>query len=258
MDVDNDDSYSETSESLASVPGETVAIGDLPATLEWIYDTGEFSDFTVILGEKRVKLHKSVVCGQSPVFRKAVLDGKDEIVPDTWSFEKNTEVSGAVFRFMYGLKYDNLIVSSCMRFHAEVFQLAVCLGVSELRNFAKQKFKKCIKTAWDADEFLKVLVMAKFLFPEYCMSIPTVMSTETDISALSTGMKRTYKWDNLSDITILVNGEEFKLHKVVIWEHSLQLKTLCEGKDKIEIEPLKILDYVQRSYETMFQFMYGH
>ncbi|KAF3394769.1 hypothetical protein DPV78_009043 [Talaromyces pinophilus] len=84
------------------------------------------------------------------------------------------------------------------------------------------------------------------------------MSTETDISALSTGMKRTYKWDNLSDITILVNGEEFKLHKVVIWEHSLQLKTLCEGKDKIEIEPLKILDYVQRSYETMFQFMYGH
>ncbi|KAF3394770.1 hypothetical protein DPV78_009044 [Talaromyces pinophilus] len=96
---------------------------------------------------------------------------QDEIVPDTWSFEKNTEVYGAVFRFMYGLKYDNLIVSSCMRFHAEVFQLAVCLGVSELRNLAKKKFKKCIKTAWDADEFLKVLVMAKFLFPEYCMSV---------------------------------------------------------------------------------------
>lgn len=41
-----------------------------------IYDTGEFADFTVILEDIRVRLHKAVICGQSPIFRKAVLNGE--------------------------------------------------------------------------------------------------------------------------------------------------------------------------------------
>lgn len=39
-----------------------------------IYDTGEFSDLTVILGDNRFKLHKAVVCGQSSYLRRLTLD----------------------------------------------------------------------------------------------------------------------------------------------------------------------------------------
>lgn len=93
MDIDSDNSGSETTDSSVCLPGQVDPIGDLSATLKWygslcrlahisnliksrIYDTGEFADLTVILGDKRAKLHKAVVVGQSPVFRRAALDGE--------------------------------------------------------------------------------------------------------------------------------------------------------------------------------------
>lgn len=71
---------------------------------------------------------------------------------------------------MYGLKYDDNLDVSCMRFHAAVWRLALCFGVLKLRKLAFKTLRKRAKTAWDADEFLKVLEMEIFELREYFIS----------------------------------------------------------------------------------------
>lgn len=60
---------------------------------------------------------------------------------------------------MYGLKYDeNPDFSSCLSFQADVLHLA------------KENVKRCIQTAWDADEFLKVFGAAESCMHDYFIS----------------------------------------------------------------------------------------
>lgn len=93
MDIDIDKNGSEKPESLVDDTSEVNTIRNLSSTLQscsspWfvvhietlinsrIYETGEYSDFTVIISTKIFKLHKAVICGQSASLKRAVLAGK--------------------------------------------------------------------------------------------------------------------------------------------------------------------------------------
>ncbi|GAM35349.1 hypothetical protein TCE0_017f03620 [Talaromyces pinophilus] len=260
-----------------------------PDTLKRAYETGEFSDLTIHVDGEEFELHKLVVGGHSPILKEKIKNENSITLKPVEDLEYNG-VYESMFRFMYGLDYNDNPRIDDIAFHFDVYRVARRYEVLGLQNLAFENIKKIAnRDAWDADQLVKILKnrldkdtleeddeLFNFLIDTCHEHIDELVNNvdfedvlEDDdtlakylILSWGDSQKNTYKWDNLSDITILVNGEEFKLHKVVIWEHSLQLKTLCEGKDKIEIEQLKNLDYVQRSYETvfqfMYQFMYGH
>lgn len=64
----------------------------------------------------------------------------------------------AVFRFMYGLKYDDHPdISSSVSVHAKIWWLAWCYEISELPDLVFENLKKYLKAVWDVDKFVKVL-----------------------------------------------------------------------------------------------------
>lgn len=86
--------------------------------------------------------------------------------------EEDLVVYDAVFRFMYGLKYDDhLDTSSIMGVHAKIYWLADYLGITELPDLVFENLKKHLKAVWDVDEFVKVLGDAWDELWSYCIPI---------------------------------------------------------------------------------------
>ncbi|PCH03999.1 BTB/POZ [Penicillium occitanis (nom. inval.)] len=75
-------------------------------------------------------------------------------------------------------------------------------------------------------------------------------------NGMTNALKGVYQSTKYSDLTIFVDGQSFKLHKLVICEQSPKLRVMCEGKDEITLEPIDGLKYPQ-AYEAMSRFMYG-
>lgn len=58
-----------------------------------------------------------------------------------------------------------------MSFHAEVYVLARDFELLELRELAAENLKTCLRTAWDTDEFLKVLETLLIHFLDHTIPI---------------------------------------------------------------------------------------
>lgn len=63
----------------------------------------------------------------------------------------------AMFRYMYGFKYDVGPFDKRIGFHFDVYRVARYYEVDGLKDLAFNNLKNCVEEAWDADEFLKML-----------------------------------------------------------------------------------------------------
>ena len=52
-----------------------MGFSDLEAVLRSLLHSGEFSDMTVSCGNRDFKVHRAIVCPQSPFFEAALKDG---------------------------------------------------------------------------------------------------------------------------------------------------------------------------------------
>ncbi|KUL90386.1 hypothetical protein ZTR_02041 [Talaromyces verruculosus] len=128
-----------------------------PATLKRAYETGEFSDLTICVDGKEFKLHKLVVGGQSPILKEKIKDENSITLKPVKDLEY-IGVHGKMFRFMYGLDYNDSPRIDDIAFHFDVYRVARRYEVLGLQNLAFENIKNIANSgAWDTDQLVKIL-----------------------------------------------------------------------------------------------------
>ncbi|KAL8664512.1 MAG: hypothetical protein Q9168_007891 [Polycauliona sp. 1 TL-2023] len=79
----------------------------LPTGMKTFYDSGTFTDLTIVCGKEEFRCHKVVVCSQSEFFRAACGGGFKETTTSTINFpDDNPALIKIMLDFMYTWSYD--------------------------------------------------------------------------------------------------------------------------------------------------------
>ncbi|KAK3112447.1 hypothetical protein LTR53_011284 [Teratosphaeriaceae sp. CCFEE 6253] len=162
MDPSVDFPGSATSPSLAETQGFTAAC--LAECVQSLHESDEYSDLTIVCGDDTYKVHKAIVCTQSPVLRAACKAGtlKEGAENTIALFPLSTLVSdddldrddpAAVRRMIHFLSHGDYDVAPWREYtcgddnagHARVFAVAVKYGLEGLRALAAAHYADVIR-----------------------------------------------------------------------------------------------------------------
>ncbi|KAF5016909.1 hypothetical protein F66182_11261 [Fusarium sp. NRRL 66182] len=116
------------------------------------YNSSEFSDLTIVFEHYTFKLHKVVIFGQSPILR-ALCDGKEEVKLEYFTDIEYPQAYEAMFRFMYGLEYDDSSFDNVIIFYFDMYRVARHYEYRRLQDFAFERFKEYTTEFWHAVTF---------------------------------------------------------------------------------------------------------
>ncbi|KAI1826024.1 hypothetical protein F4861DRAFT_130451 [Xylaria intraflava] len=161
-----------------------MAAGDYPSFLSAKRQSGEYTDFTLVCQGQELRVHKLVVCGQSPMMAAAVRNNfavclprlRHSLVPAPHEYEQEAKVETLevnfglapcqlMLDFMYTGNYalpdepearPSQLLDRLQR-HMEVNIIADYYGVDFLCELSATKIREAIKAEWSADIFTVML-----------------------------------------------------------------------------------------------------
>ncbi|KAI1200357.1 hypothetical protein F5X97DRAFT_321586 [Nemania serpens] len=157
--------------------------------------TGDYSDFTLVCGGQEFRVHKNIVCSQSPVISAALKSGFKEGKTNTMEVNFDVKLLKSMLDYMYTATYqenpvrpirrsppaDNANinkqlsqqnpfqiraripfaaatnVSENLIYHARVNSIADYYGVKGLAKLSITRIKTLLKTSWSADAFCDLI-----------------------------------------------------------------------------------------------------
>ncbi|OAA64237.1 BTB/POZ fold protein [Niveomyces insectorum RCEF 264] len=134
-----------------------------------LLDSGEYSDLTLECHGQTFKVHKAIVCAQSPVIAAALRGDFEEARTGTVKIEAfNAETAERMVKFMYGVEYEidsaeestaflgerTQDVAQPLLAHIQVNAAADYYNLPKLGKLANEKIKHLLQTTWSAQGFL--------------------------------------------------------------------------------------------------------
>ncbi|CAI6062719.1 unnamed protein product [Clonostachys chloroleuca] len=154
--------------------GTSLAITELHKSMSSLFDSGLYSDLTVICGEDKYLVHRAVVCPRSKFFEAACRHNFKEAITAEINLPEDDPVAIKIMmNHFYNLNYSDgsettsetgSALAEAKKFslldHAKVYSLAEKYGVPSLKKLAMDKFERQARKDCDGKDLVDAAVEA--------------------------------------------------------------------------------------------------
>ncbi|KAL8793648.1 MAG: hypothetical protein Q9195_003800 [Heterodermia aff. obscurata] len=129
-----------------------------PVDLAKVFESGQYSDLTIVCRETVFPVHQAIVCSQSTFFQEVVekdfVTGLSDII-DLSDFDHDSEDISRMLSFLYNSQYP--YPAGSLAVHVNLYAMGDIFNLPRLSKYAKSKFKDSLTRISDQKAFLRLI-----------------------------------------------------------------------------------------------------